>query len=426
MIQCRNCRNNKLSKIINLGKQVISSLFYKSPRYKLPKYSLDLYICKKCKLVQLGKVAPLKNMYGTTYGYRTSLSPLMIKHIKDKFDYLKNKKFFSENSNILDIGSNDGTFLNNFSNYSKNLNLIGIDPSAEKFRKYYNNNINLIIDFFPQGLSRLKSKIKFDIISSFAMFYDIEDPNNFCKQIKNSLNKDGIWILEMSYFPMLLQNLTYDQICHEHVTYYTLDVFKKIAKKNGLKILDFNFNEINGGSIEITCAKNNSKHKAKNKKIKELINKELKITNEDYKKFQIRIDNIKDNVNNTLSLIKSSKNIQVIGYGASTKGNIVLNHCGIDSNKLKYIADANPEKLNKFTPGTNIKIISKKLMRSKKPDYLFVLIWSFRKEVIKQELNYLKAGGKLYFHLPIPHIVSKENYKKYLNNDFSSLSYSLN
>ena len=141
---------------------------------------------------------------------------------------------------------------------------------------------------------------------------------------------------------------------------------------------------------------------------------------------QIRIDNIKDNVNNFLSLIKSSKNIQVLGYGASTKGNVVLNHCGITNDNLKYIADANIEKFGKYTPGSNIKIISKKLMRLKKPDYLFVLIWSFRKEVIKQELKYLKQGGKLYFHLPIPHIVTYKNYKKYLNNDFTSLSYALN
>jgi NDP-4-keto-2,6-dideoxyhexose 3-C-methyltransferase len=225
---------------------------------------------------------------------------------------------------------------------------------------------------------------------------------------------------------MLLQNLTYDQICHEHVTYYTLEVFKNIATKNGLKILDFNFNEINGGSIEIYCCKNTAKYKATNKKIKELISKEKKINYEDYKRFQIRIDNIKDNVNNFLSLIKSSKNIQVLGYGASTKGNVVLNHCGITNDNLKYIADANIEKFGKYTPGSNIKIISKKLMRLKKPDYLFVLIWSFRKEVIKQELKYLKQGGKLYFHLPIPHIVTYKNYKKYLNNDFTSLSYALN
>lgn len=254
------------------------------------------------------------------------------------------------------------------------------------------------------------------------MFYDIEDPNKFCKDIFNLLNKNGIWTLELSYFPLLLKNLTYDQICHEHVTYYTICSFEKIIKKNNLKILDFSFNEINGGSVEIKCSKVSSNHKVKLKKINELKIKESLINKNSYSKFNNRIDNTKKVLNLFLKNINSK---DIIGYGASTKGNIVLNHCGIDNKKIKYICDTNAYKVGRYTPGSNIKIISKKEMRKIKPKYLLVLIWSFRSEVIKQEIKYILEGGKLIFHLPIFHIVDKTNYKKFLNSSFETFSYNI-
>ena len=253
------------------------------------------------------------------------------------------------------------------------------------------------------------------------MFYDIADPNKFCNDIENLLKPDGKWILELSYFPLLLENLTYDQICHEHVTYYTLNTFEKVANNNNLKILDFRFNNINGGSIEITCAKKSSKHLSKKVKINKQKEIEKKITNQSYKKFNERIENVKILLNEFLS----NSNNEIIGYGASTKGNIVLNHCNINFKKLKYICDANPYKYNRYTPGSNIKIISKKEMRKKKPKILLVLIWSFRKEVIKQELKFIKNGGKLLFHLPMFHIVDKNNYMNFMNSNFESFSYNM-
>ena len=236
MIKCRNCNSKKLKKVIFIGKQVVSSIFPKKKVINNKKYSLDLYKCENCELVQLGKSIPLGNMYGETYGYRSSLSKLMVNHLYKKFLKLQKICKLKKNSNILDIGSSDSTFLNFFSNERKNYNCLGIDPSAKKYLKYYNKDVNLIVDYFSakavnSGLKNFKLKNKkFKLISSFAMFYDIDEPNKFCKDIRSLLDNDGIWILEMSYFPMLLSNLTYDQICHEHVTYYTLDVFKKIIE----------------------------------------------------------------------------------------------------------------------------------------------------------------------------------------------------
>ena len=417
---CRNCKKNLNKKIIDIGSQCISSVFPKKIQNNLKKYPLDLYICEFCELVQFKKTPPFQDMYGTTYGYHTSLSPLMVKHIKEKFKSINKKKFLNNSSYVLDIGSNDGTFLNFFSKKNKKLNLYGIDPSAGKFEKYYRKNINLIVDYFSK--ESLKIEKKFDLITSFAMFYDIEDPNKFCSDINYLLNKNGIWMLELSYFPLLLKNLTYDQICHEHLCYYTLRSFEKIISKHNLQILDFSFNEINGGSVEIICAKRNSSYKPKTEKIKKQLLYEKRINYNSFNKFNVRIDNTKKTLNFFLSNISKQ---DIIAYGASTKGNIVLNHCEINNKQIKYICDANPYKFNRYTPGSNLKIISKKEMRQKNPKYLLVLIWSFRKEVITQELSFLKKGGKLIFHLPIFHIIDKKNYKKFLKSDFESLSYDL-
>ena len=419
MIKCRNCKSNKLKKIIIVGSQPLSGVFYKKKKFNLKKYPLDLYKCQTCKLIQLYKTAKSYQMFGKTYEYRTSLSQLMISHIKKKIKYLKKKNLIKYNSAILDIGSNDGTFLNNL---NKSMQLFGIDPTAKKFKDLYKKNITVINDFFSKKNIEnfLQKKIQFDLITSFAMFYDIDEPNYFCRDIYKLLKKNGVWVLELSYFPLMLKNLTYDQICHEHVTYYTLTVFKKIIEGHNLRIIDVSLNEINGGSIEIMCAKKNSKFKINKKKISKILVDEIKIKDKSYKNFNKRINRVKTLLQMFLNLNSKKK---IVGYGASTKGNVVLNHCKIKNTQIKEICDGSVKKISKYTPGSNIQIISKDEMRRKKPDYLLVLIWPFRKEVIKQELNFLKNGGKLVFHLPRFHIVNINNFKSYLKEDFKNLSY---
>ena len=416
-MKCKNCKHNFLVKIVKIGKQPLSGFFYPNKKKKLEKYSLDLHTCPKCHLVQLSNLANTKKMYGSHYGYKTSVSKMMLLHLKEKIQRLKKFKFIKKGNNILDIGSNDASFLKLLGN---NYNLYGIDPSAKKFKNNY-KNMKLITDFFSKKnvLKNVKNKdIKFDLISSFAVFYDVEDPNSFCKDIEMMLHENGIWICEFSYLPLMLKNLTFDQICHEHIMYYTFSVFEKILINNNLKVLDIKINEINGGSIEVVIAKINSKRIPNYSQIKKLRLDEKKITNKSYQNFSKRIKKVGSDLN-----LFVSKNSPIAGYGASTKGNIVLNYANLDSKKIEYICDANIKKYNHYTPGTNIEIISKEKMRILNPKYLLVLIWSFRSEIIKQELNYLKKGGNLIFHLPKFHIVNKSNYKKYINEDFKELSY---
>ncbi len=423
---CKNCKKKKLFKVVRLGRQPLSSVFYDKEKKNLPEYSIDLYECRYCKLVQFSSLPPLEDMYGLTYGYNTSLSPLMVNHMRKKINYLKLNYKKLLKGQILDIGSNDGTFLN-FLNILKNVKLYGMDPSSKKFLKNYKKNITVITDFFSKKkllkyLSAKQAREKFNIITSFAMFYDIENPNSFCSDIYDLLNDQGIWVVEFSYLPLLFKNLTYDQICHEHVTYYSLTTFNNILKNNNMKVIDLSFNEINGGSIEVICAKRKSNIKSK-EIVKEILKQEAKINENIFVHFQDRIENVKKTLTEFLKNIPSN---DIMGYGASTKGNIVLNHLKLTKKNISFICDANPYKFGRYTPGSNIKIISKTEMRKRNPKYLLVLIWSFRSEVIKQEINYIKKGGKLIFHLPIFHIVDKSNYKKYLNSNFDSLSYAIN
>ena len=415
-MKCRNCKKKSFSLISEIGDQPISSIFLEKKRY-IKNYSLNLFECNYCKLIQLSKIPGLQDMYGSTYGYKTSISGLMVKHLKNKFNRIKKLKILQRNPNILDIGSNDGTFLNFFANDLKKKNLTGIDPSANAFTNSYNKKIKVIVNFFnKESIKNYFKNIKFSVITSFAMFYDVEDPNSFCKNIYKLLDKNGIWVLEFSYFPLLLKNLTYDQICHEHVMYYTLNTFNNIIKKNKLKIIDYSLNEINGGSIEILCSKKNSNIKAMKTKIDKILIEEKKISNKDYDKFNLRIQNSKKNLQ---LFLKNIKKKEIIGYGASTKGNVILNYCGISNKDIPFICDANPTKIGKFTPGSHIPIISKIKMRKINPKYLLVLIWSFRSEVIEQEKKFIKKGGKLLFPLPDFHIVDKDNYLEYLKKGFS-------
>ena len=281
--------------------------------------------------------------------------------------------------------------------------------------------MKLITDFFSKKNIVKHTKninIKFDLISSFAIFYDVEDPNSFCKDIEELLDDNGIWICEFSYLPLMLKNLTFDQICHEHIMYYTYEVFEKIIRNNNLKVLNAKFNEINGGSIEVMVSKINNKIPINTKKLKKISDDEKNIKTKAFKNFSERIKKVKKDL---LKFIE--KNQSIIGYGASTKGNIVLNYCNINSSQIPYICDANEQKYGKYTPGSNIRIIPKESMRKMLPKNILVLIWSFRTEIIKQEINYIKNGGNLIFHLPKLHIVNKKNYKKFINKDFKSFAY---
>ena len=402
--QCRSCDSIKIVKVFDIGSQSLTGIFPKNKNDVIPKEPLNMVFCTNCKLLQLENSFNPKKMYGDNYGYMSSLNSSMIDHLKIKAENLKKIINLKKKDIICDIGSNDGTFLSFF---SKKYKLVGVDPTIKKLSKYYRKDIIKIPDFFSKKNLEKKINQKLKIITSISMFYDIEKPVEFAKEVHEILDDNGIWHLEQSYMPAMIKNNSYDTICHEHLEYYSLKVIKKIIEKAKLKIHDVEINDINGGSIAITVAKKNSNFKEDSDLIKWLLNKEnlFKYNKiETFKKFFIEIKKHKTLFKNLLLELKKN-NKKVIGYGASTKGNVILQFCKIDSKLLTSICDVNKFKYNRYTPGSRIKIISENDAKKIKPDYYVVLPWHFKNFILNKEKNYIKKGGKFIFPLPDIEIV---------------------
>jgi hypothetical protein len=397
---CRICKSKKIKSLFSLGIQSYTGIFPKKNSY-VPKGKLTLIICENCKLVQLDKNFDEKRMYGKNYGYRTSLNKSMQKHIEFKKNYLGKIIKLKKEDTIIDIGSNDGTFLNCYN--SDKFKLIGVDPSLSKFKKFYKKNIIKISNFFLQeNIESYLINKKAKLITTFAMFYDLQDPVKFTNDIYNCLDENGIWHFEQSYIVDMLKKNSYDTICHEHLEYYSITSIYYLMNITNFKIIDIRRNNINGGSIAITVAKKNSNYKECKKKIISYLTKEKKEgfnSHLIYKKFYQKILKHKRDLKNLLTKLKGS-NKKVIGYGASTKGNVILQFCKINSSLLNCIYDINKDKNNKYTPGSKIKILDKKNIDKINFDFFLVLPWHFKDFILKKERNYISKNIKFIFPLP--------------------------
>lgn len=344
-------------------------------------------------------------LYGPTYGYRSGLNKSMVEHLRVKAELLQKLCPLQPGDTVLDIGSNDGTSLGF---YPAEVTRIGMDPSAEKLRHYYHPGIQLVVDFFSAKSFREKlGGAKAKIISSIAMFYDLESPLAFVDQIREVLAADGIWHLEQSYLPLMLKTNAYDTICHEHLEYYALKQIKWLTDKSGLKIIDVRTNDINGGSFAVTVAHKDSAYPEATATIEKFLREEMDLGIESgsiFEQFKQRVIQHREELPARLLEIKRSGKL-VLGYGASTKGNVILQYCNITPELLPAILEVNPDKFGCCTPGTKIPIISETEGHARQPDFLMVMPWHFKANIMQREAGYLKRGGKLLFPLPEIHVV---------------------
>lgn len=406
---CRMCDGN-LTSVLNLGLLYLTGVFPKNENEHIPKLPLHISKCDKCELIQLKDTFDVSKLYGETYGYRSGLNNGMVNHLKNITMYLKQKILLNDGDVILDIGSNDGTLLNLYDD--KKYNYVGIDPTAIKYLNYYNDNINVICNFFSKKIyNDNKFNKKSKIVTTISMFYDLPNPLQFVSDIFDILSDDGVWFSEQSYFPEMIKNKSFDTICQEHIEYYCLKQIKYIADEVGFKIIDVGFNFTNGGSFYTLLAKkNNSQHE----ECTELITKILSDEQSFFK------NNIIDVFNNEINDIKikifdlfqyiSDNNLTIHGYGASTKGNVLLQYFNISKDDLNFICEVNEYKYGRYTPGTLIPIISESESKKHNPNYYFVLPWHFKDNIIEKEMDYLKNGGKLIFPLPNFEIIDIYNY----------------
>ncbi len=404
---CRVCGSSALTPVIDLGPQHLQGSFHKPGKEVPPLRQIpcSLVRCdpsrdeKACGLLQMKHSVPPEILY-SAYWYRSGTNATMRNHLQGIAQ--EAEAMLGPGPRVaLDIGCNDGTLLRC---YSDRMARFGIDPSD--VASEVQGDITVVQDLFPSPeLAHVLGDRKVDVVTSIAMFYDLEDPVAFARSIRDILATEGLWILEMSYMPRMLERNSYDTICHEHLEYYSLGVIEKIMGRAGLKVVRLGMNDINGGSLRCyvthaTCLA--YKQEAWTQDLRKVRQEEFDLeldTDKPYRHFQERINVHRDKL---LALLKGlrreGKRIHI--YGASTKGNTILQWCGIDHRLIECAAERNPDKYGASTLGTEIPIVSEAESRAMQPDYYLVLPWHFKEEFLERERATLEAGVGMIFPLP--------------------------
>lgn len=403
--RCRISGSSNLIPVVSLGEQCLTGVFPRTKSEHITKGPLDLVWCPDSGLLQMKQSYNLDEMYGENYGYRSGLNSSMVRHLTRKVHFLEKMVSLTESDVVVDIGSNDGTTLKA---YSGKHTKVGIDPTGKKFERFYTGEILLIPDFFSAKVYKnsLGGK-KAKVITSIAMFYDLESPGKFVEDIADILDDEGIWHFEQSYMPSMLRTNSYDTICHEHLEFYSFKVVKQLLESKGLRVLDVQMNSINGGSFAVTACLQKANRVSNKPIIDWMLRQENDMgleTPKPYREFEERVFKHRKNLLELINALASDGK-KIIGYGASTKGNVLLQFCNLNAGQIPFIAEVNQDKFGSFTPGTMIPIISEEEARAMKPDYFFVLPWHFKSNILEREVEFIEQGGKFIFPLPEIEIV---------------------
>jgi hypothetical protein len=404
--RCRVDQTTNLVSVLNLGHQALTGVFPKDASQPVTVGPLELVWCPSSGLLQLKHSYESSEMYGDNYGYRSGLNQSMVNHLNDKIAYLERLIPLRANDVVVDIGSNDATTLKAYR--TPGVRRIGIDPTGRKFREFYPSDVTLVPDFFSATAYSSVEARKARIVTSIAMFYDLEAPIEFARQIESILADDGIWHFEQSYMPSMLRLNAYDTVCHEHLEYYSLGVVKKILAQAGLRLVDVVMNAINGGSFAVTAAKEaNTTVKANQPVIDWLLEQEERMglnTPRPFRDFEERVFRHRDDLTRLVRTLTADGKT-ILGYGASTKGNVVLQFCELTAKDIPAIAEVNSDKFGCVTPGSHIPIISEADAKALNPDYYLVLPWHFKDGIVRREKDFLARGGRMIFPFPEIEIV---------------------
>jgi NDP-4-keto-2,6-dideoxyhexose 3-C-methyltransferase len=402
--QCRICGNSHLEKVLDLGEQTLTGVFPKTRDQQITKGPLRLVKCvggeAVCGLLQLAHSYDLEEMYGENYGYRSGLNASMVKHLHAKVERILSKVDFSGYPLVLDIGSNDGTTLAAYP--AESCERVGMDPTSDKFRHYHPAGINAIADFFSARtfLQHYPDR-KARVVTSLSMFYDLEQPMTFVKEVAQILDEKGVWVFEQSYMPLMLKTNSYDTACHEHLEYYAIKQIQWMLSRVGLKIVDVEFNDVNGGSFSVMAAHVNSTFQEFQQLPQLLADEENLDDLATYAAFAKRVEQTRHELIEFLKKAKAQGK-RVAALGASTKGNVLLQYCGLTTEHIEAVGEVNSEKFGVFTPGTLLPIVDEKQLLADEPDFLLVLPWHFKTFFLKR---YQLKKARLVFPLPSLEII---------------------
>ncbi len=400
---CRACRNPDLTLVLSLGDQFVSD-FPRDAGALVHKVPLDVVRCGGCGLVQLRHTVSRDLIYKHDYWYKSSASSTMVRALADIVDKTLALVQPHRNDLVLDIGSNDGSLLRL---YPTNLMLhkVGFEPSwvAEES----SDAGTIIQDYFSRSAYEERfGATKAKIITSVSMFYDLEDPEIFVQNVRDCLSRDGVWVIQQNYLGTMLEQNGYDNICHEHLAYHSLGSMKPLLDRNSLEVFKTEINDVNGGSFRTYVAHEGQREVDPSVTRIELYENRMKLDDPaTYRKFS---QSILEQRNKTHEFIETvvKKGEKVYVYGASTRGNTILQYCGLDHRLIKAATDNNPAKWGRRTVGTDIPIIPHDKAMEERPDYFLVLPVHFLREILAIERGYLESGGKFIIPLPQFRIVT--------------------
>lgn len=406
-----------MKELFSLGELYISDFLKpdESPRH--PPVELKLMFNEKTGEAKLNETAPSDYMYGR-YWYRSGINSTMNKELKDIVDSINSVIKVQKDDVWIDIACNDGTLL---SHVSKDVFRVGVDPADDTFKQQSQNHANVIVqDYFgPEAIKKANLNKRAKVITCIAMFYDLEDRETFLSTVYNNLEDDGLFVIQLSYTPLMLEQMAFDNICHEHLYYYSLTNIVNLFNDNGFNVVDCQINDVNGGSFRVYAMKDvgdirkfgtQPYRDVCNFRVQSLLVNEFdKGYNQEYV-WRDFYDNLQELKNQTYDFIvqEKKKGKKIWGYGASTKGNTLLQYFGLDNTLIDGIAERSPYKFGLKTVGTNIPIYSEEEMRKANPDYLLLLPWHFISEFKEREKDYLNSGGKFIVPCPVFEIIGGE------------------
>ena len=399
MSKCRICSGIN-EEIINFGKIALVGSFFKKSK-NLKKYKISLNFCKKCKHVQIREILNPDLLF-RNYLWETGVSKSNINLINDLSKKLIKFQIKKE-SKVLEIASNDGSLLSFFKKKFK-CQVLGVDPA----KNFNNKKILTIIDYFNRSLSKkIKKKFKtFDFIIARNVIAHVPNPNEIFSGVDNLLTEKGVFIIEVPHLKNIIKQNQYDNIFHEHIGFHSLKSIIDLTRKNNLKVFNVEKIDSQGGSIRCYICKKNYKKKIQ-KQVKIILDNEKKIglfSSTQLKKFKLKIIRHISKLRNLVdNLKKLKKNISV--YGASGKGQALLQFSKLDNKKIDFVFDKSKLKENCFTPGTNIKILNPVKIKKINPDFLLLLSWNLKNEILNQEKKFIKKGGKFITPFPTPRVI---------------------
>ena len=406
--ECRSCCSTNLTNILSLGLQYPSNFIeLNSISDKREQIPLELIFCEKkdCGLLQLKHTASRESLY-KEYWFRSGLNEKMIEALKDITKSVEKRISLSENDIVLDIGCNDGTLLRS---YQSKVRLVGFEPASNLVDEAKEGTDLIINNFFNshEFMQHFPNE-RIKVITSIAMFYDLEDPNSFVSDIVSCLDLDGIWVIQMAYLIPMLELNAFDNIVHEHLEYWSLKSLKRLLEEHNLEIFDVELNDVYGGSFRIFVkTKRNDKINIQNS-VDEFLKKEDEFgleKKETYLNFANRVNSLKNKLNDFIKKEISNGKL-IYAYGASTKGNTLLQFYNLNNKLISKAADRDSKKFGKMTVGSNIPVISEEQARDEKPDYFLILPWHLVNFFKERENKFLNNGGKFIVPLPDFKIIS--------------------